>query len=172
MGHPRELGAMGNDETNAIKSTKHKESFVRWQAITIGQLGYAINLILGFATASLGFAFIQVKDITLDVSCWGKVFLTLSILSFLISVIFGIVCVINRLRDFRRTKDIASCREDWQREEVPVTEIDNRLRQRREEVKKLGKWTWRLFYCQIGSFTFGIVLLALALTIIYHARLF
>jgi hypothetical protein len=36
---------------------RHAEgSFVRWQATTLAQLGYAVNLILGFATASLGFA--------------------------------------------------------------------------------------------------------------------
>ena len=32
------------------------EKFVRWQGITIKQLTYAINLILGLSTASLGFA--------------------------------------------------------------------------------------------------------------------
>ena len=30
------------------ESREHKESFVRWQGITIAQLGYVINLLLAF----------------------------------------------------------------------------------------------------------------------------
>lgn len=37
-------------------------SFVRWQAITLTQFGYAVNLILTFAAASLGFALTLVKN--------------------------------------------------------------------------------------------------------------
>ena len=36
------------------QSTKHQESFVRWQGITIAQLGYAVGLLLSIATAMLG----------------------------------------------------------------------------------------------------------------------
>lgn len=37
-------------------------SFVRWQAITIAQLGYAVHLLLGFATAALGFCLVLLRD--------------------------------------------------------------------------------------------------------------
>jgi hypothetical protein len=46
-------------------------SFVRWQAITIAQLGFTSNLILTLAVAALGFALTLVKDSDVIASCCG-----------------------------------------------------------------------------------------------------
>lgn len=149
-----------------------ENSFVRWQSITIDQLGYAVGLILSFATASLGFALSFVKDQNYAPGCWGKALMLTSIASLMLSVGLGLWCVINRLCDFRETRSIARDREDWEREGVSKEEIANRLRARRAETKRLGERTWLLFWWQIGTFAFGVATFTFALGIIYHTKLF
>jgi 4-hydroxybenzoate polyprenyltransferase len=138
------------------------ESFVRWQRITITQLGYAVNLILGFATASLGFALTLLKDKDFTPQHCEKFFFDLSLALLLLSIAFGVWCVINRLRDFRKTKDIAN-----EREELDETE----LTRRRNEVDKLGRCTWRLFLSQLVSFSVGLLALILVFLLISRAKL-
>jgi hypothetical protein len=138
------------------------ESFVRWQGIAITQLGYAVNLILGFATASLGFALTLLKDKDFNPQQCERIFFDSALALLSLSIGFGIWCVINRLRDFRKTKDIANEREE-------LSEIE--LEQRRDEVKKLGTFTWRLFWSQLASFGIGLFALVLVFFSIYRAKL-
>src|SRR5437879_3380280 len=89
-----------------------KGSFVRWQSITINQLTYAVNLILTFSVATLGFqATLLLGDQFKPVS-WQKCIFSLSLVLLLSSIGLGIWCVINRLRDFRATMKTARLRED------------------------------------------------------------
>ena len=152
----------------------HSEgSFVRWQAIAIEQLGYAVGLILSFTGASLGFGLSLLRDPCYAPGCWGKAFMLACFASFLLSLAFGSFCVINRLRDFRKTRSIARDRETWEREKnVPNAEIDARLVIRREETRRLGERSWWLFWWQIGAFSFGVFALVVAFGVIYHSRLF
>jgi hypothetical protein len=53
---------------------QEEDSFVRWQTITITQLGYAVNLTLTLATASLGFTLNVVRDKEYAPTCWAKCF--------------------------------------------------------------------------------------------------
>lgn len=154
------------------KSTMHKESFVRWQGITITQLGYVINLILTFGTAALGFALTLIKDKDFAPQNFAKRLLSGSIALLLVSIIFGIVCVVNRLADFRKTTRIARDREQWKRDGLSDTEIDNQLNSRRQTTKTLGKITWWLFWLQIGAFAFGVLSLSSALMVYYRDKLF
>jgi hypothetical protein len=149
-----------------------EDSYVRWQAIAIDQLGYAAGLILSFATAALGFALALVKDQNYAPNCWGKMAMLTSIASLVLSVGVGLWCVINRLCDFRKTRNIARDREDWEREHVSKDEIDKRLQTRRAETKRLGERTWVLFWWQIGTFAVGVATFTVALAITYHAKLF
>ena len=89
------------------------ESFVRWQSVTIEQLGYSAGLILGLAAASLGFALNIVKDPIYDPGCWCKALMLASLISLILSLAFGVWCVINRLLDFRKTSGVARDRERW-----------------------------------------------------------
>jgi hypothetical protein len=150
----------------------HKESFIRWQSITIQQLGHSINLALVLATASLGFAFNLAKDCDFHTRCWSKTLLSLSLLLLILSVGLGIAGTLNRLCDFRKTTHIAHDREQWTKDGVAEAEIDSRLCLRRSETKRLGDRTWWCFYGQIGTFGVGILLLIFALGIVYHAKLF
>lgn len=143
-----------------------KGSFVRWQSITIGQLTYAINLILGLAVASLGFEVTLLLNSKIDFdACWHKsdflcvvTFFSascLSILALVASIAFGIWAVINRLRDFRATMTAARLREKGK----PNSEIDPY----RALYRRLGRATWRLFWFQIGAFGSGVVLAVLGI---------
>ena len=146
-----------------MRSRAHKESFVRWQGITITQLGYAVNLILGFATASLGFSLTLLKDKDFVLKGWGEALFLLSLLALLLSILFGIWCAINRLHDFRETTQIARDRERLD---------DTLLQQKRDDVDKLGERTWRLFKIQFWSFAAGLVALTVGFMMIYRDRLF
>ena len=145
-------------------------SFVRWQAITITQFGYAVNLMLAFAAASLGFALTLVKDQHFVPGCWGRALLVISALSLIVSLSVGVWCVINRLHSFRTTERIAReriCNEPGQNEE-----LEAELAQRRTKTKNLDRRTWCLLYCQIGTFGFGVLMLVFCFAIAYRAKLF
>jgi hypothetical protein len=146
-----------------MRSKVHKESFVRWQGIAITQLGYAANLILGFATASLGFSLTLLKDKDFVPQGRGKWLFSLSLGALLLSIVFGIWCVINRLRDFRETTQIARDREQLS---------DAELQQRRDDVDKLGKCTWLLFWIQLASFAAGLIALVVVFATLYCDKLF
>ena len=132
-------------------------SFVRWQGNTQAQLGSVIGLILSLTTASLGFAAVLLPKLVGSPQCVASVFVALSLLALLASGAIGIACTINRLCDFRKTTAIARDREKWRSANEP--HIDNRLHDRRAEAASLGKRTWNLFWWQIGTFAFGMLLL-------------
>jgi hypothetical protein len=151
---------------------QHKESFVRWQGISIQQLGYSINLILAFAAAALGFAFNLLKDPCFPTFCWSKTLFSSSLLLIGISVMLGLLCTVNRLCDFRKTTRIARCREQYCRDGKPETEIDSLLDEHRKETKRLGERTWNLFYGQVAAFGLGMLFLLVSLAIVYRTKLF
>jgi hypothetical protein len=147
-------------------------AFVRWQTLTIAQVGYAINLILSLATASLGFSLALVKDKDFGPSFWGKLPIDLSIAFLMISVLAGLICVINRLLDFRKTASIAQDRENWRSQGLPADDVNVKLRERRLVTEKLGVRTWTLFCTQVTTFGLGVTLLMVAFAVVYRTKLF
>ena len=133
-----------------------KGSFVRWQAITIAQLTYSVNLILGFSVAVLGFQMSLLLNEKFHPFRWHKCAFDISIFTLLLSIGFGIWCVINRLRDFRATTKAARLREE--------AKPDEEIQQYRDLYNKLGKMTWLLFWWQIGTFGVGIVFTVLTVS--------
>jgi hypothetical protein len=148
----------------------HRESFARWQSTTIQQLGYSINLVLALSTASLGFAFALARDGDFQGHCWAKTLSSMSLLLFTLSVSLGIAVTLNRLCDFRKTTQIALDRESWLTD--GVSDIDSKLSERRRQVRRLGDWTWRLFYGQVVTFGAAIILLITGLGIAHRSKLF
>lgn len=138
---------------------KKRDSFVRWQKITIDQLGYAVNLILALSTASLGFAVSLIVKKDFALTCGGIIFFFLAILAFLISIALGIWCVINRLCDFRTTAETARRREEYA--------SDQELYLLRAKYRKLGERTWTLFWLQIGLFLYGILTFIASVGVLY-----
>ena len=74
-------------------------------------------------------------------------------LLFLASIGIGILCVVNRLRDFRATMRAARLREDGKSEDE--------IKPYRTLYERLGQRTWRLFWWQIGTFAIGVLLMVL-----------
>jgi hypothetical protein len=139
--------------------------FTRWQSITIAQLGYAINLVLSFSVASLGFALSLAKETAqLASNCWAKHLLLFSIVLILFSIGAGLLCVINRLEDFKKTESIAR---DKERGELPPCEYARR----RAETVELGKRTWRLCFWQIRLFCSGLLALVAGFLTLYYRNL-
>jgi hypothetical protein len=144
-------------------------SFVRWQGIAITQMGYAVNLILTFSTASLGFALTLFKDVKQHY--WGRCFLLLAGLLLMASITIGMWCVLNRLRDFRESTKIAHRRERWDKQGYAKRWIDDRLRCRRNRNRLRGNLSNSLFDWQVASFGFGTLLLVIAFVAVYHDNL-
>jgi hypothetical protein len=133
---------------------KNRESFIRWQGRTIEQFGYALNLILGLSVAALGYELSFLLNKEFDKNCL-QIFCSLISLFFLFfSILFGLWCVVDRLRNFRVTAKVAYKREDG------ASKLD--LQPLRALTEALGKRTWLLFQLHIWAFGIGILFLILA----------
>lgn len=139
-------------------------SFVRWQGTSIKQLGYALNLVLGLCTASLGFAISLLidKDFAFT-SSWGERFYLVALLTFLVSIGLGIWCTINRLLDFRTTSRIARLKQKGG--------SDDELGSLRTKAKVLGSKTWKLFWLQLTTFAFAVLCFVASILLIYRHKL-
>lgn len=135
--------------------------FVRWQTIQITQLGFVLNLVLGFAVAGLGLCVSLVRDANFQPHCCAKFFFILSVTLFMVSVATGIWCSLNRLWDFRITAGIARGR--WTNEELTQKRIEN---------ERLGDRTWVLLYFEISTFILATLSLMCTLALVYRAKLF
>lgn len=146
------------------KNTTTNESFIRWQAITISQLSYVINLIIVISVSALGFCISLLLNTEFSPTDWGKFFFTFSLFMYLLSTGLGILCNIIRLKDYRKTKNIV-----WKREKG-ISEDE--LRCEREEVKKLGNKTWLIFWWQVGLFCVATIMILLSIIITKSDKLF
>ena len=133
-----------------------REAFVRWQGITISQLGQAINLILGFAVATLGFGVTLLLNKEFVPVSWQKCVFLVALISLLVSVGLGIWCIVNRLRDARSTAQVARKRQK--------NGEDSEIQFLRELSDRLGKKTWLIFWWQIGTFGIGVLLVVVGVT--------
>ena len=126
------------------------ESFQRWQKITIDQLGYALNLILTFTVAALGYWFVLLRDTGFVPTSTAKCMMLLALIALGLSAISGLFCIVNRLWDFRGTAQRARGESS--------TNVPGKA-----YLDQLGKITWYLFYSQVVTFALGIVFLAVAI---------
>ena len=130
-----------------------RESLVRWQRLTIDQLSYAQNLLLTLSAA--GLAFIAQLVFLSDTEPASLSLLTCSAMSFVFSVLVGLLGTLSRLLDFRLTAQIALSRHQGGTQ----SERDAK----RIWAKRLSKATWWLFWALLVAFSASIVLLAIAL---------
>lgn len=133
-----------------MNKNEPKGSFIRWQSITIAQLTYAVNLILGLSVATLAFQVTLLLNKDFVPSSWQKCSFSISLLLLLVSVALGLWCVINRLKDFRATTKVARKRENGASE----TELEPL----RNVYRELDKKTWGIFWWQVGTFGAGVLL--------------
>jgi hypothetical protein len=146
-------------------------SFIRWQAITIEQLGYAVGLFLTFSTAALGFVLNLIGRPDYLADSWTRICIVCAGVGLFASLVLGGLCVVNRLQDFRQTQSIARDREILTAEGLTRDQVQQRLKKRRDYTVMLGKRTWSLFWWQIGMFAAGALSLVIGLSLIYGARI-
>jgi hypothetical protein len=134
--------------------------FIRWQATQITQLGFILNLVLGFAVAGLGLWVTLLRDASFQPHHWAKRLFLLSGISLVVSIAVGLWCSLNRLWDFRITAGMA--RGEWSKEELAANQIKSDL---------LGSRTWRLLYGEISAFILGTLFLVATLALVYCSKL-
>lgn len=122
------------------------KSFSKWQDIRIKQLGFANNLILALALGVMGFAIKFIQDENFEPNNIQKSLIWIGGVLTLISILLGILLIINRLEDFRLTANIARKRETGNRKDLIAD---------RESSRKLGKKTWKFFVWQTSTFFIG-----------------
>jgi hypothetical protein len=151
-----ETPAPNSTGTSGQAKEKSWERGTRWQKNTLDQLGYALNLILTFTIAALGYCFVLLKDASFTPSCSAKCAFLFSLGALALSAICGIFCVLTRLWDFRETARRA------RNDPEALT---------KEEVRALGRRTWVFFYIELAAFALGVTALAITLLLTYGRKL-
>ncbi len=152
-----------DEQEKKEKLKSYYERYVRWQQLRIQQLSYVNNLFLGLTTGLLGFL-VTKSNVTFNCNCWIFTIQVLTFLGLTISLITGILLVLNRLKDFRKTTWLVGKRIDkfeLEQNNSGSTEIDsikNNISILKSETDALGKYTWILLQWQIWTFTIGSLL--------------
>jgi hypothetical protein len=128
----------------------------RWRKIAIDQLGYALNLILTFSIAGLGYCFVLLRDKEFILVSSAKCSMILALCMLGISPLFGIFCVLNRLIDFRGT-----ARRACEHPDAPT----------QDELRSLGQVTWWSFYIHLVTFALGVLALGITLLLTFGSKL-
>jgi hypothetical protein len=124
---------------------------------------YAINLILGFGVATLGFQISLLLDNKFQPISWQRCTFLLALILVVASIAFGLWLVINRLKDFRATARTARLREE--------SGPDGDIQGLRNLTEKLGRFSWCLFWWQIGTFFAGIFLTMVSVLVSFIDKL-
>ena len=140
------------------------DPYTRWQGFRIAQLGFCIALFLTFSVGTLGFsANLLVQPWFSTSNRFARISFFCSFLFGAGSVLFGSAACLTRLEDFRKTAQVARHRSK--------SEMAAQVERWRKEYKRLERWTWRLFNCQLIAFGVQATLLIVTLCIAYWPRL-
>lgn len=142
----------------------NNESFIRWQGITISQLGFTTNLIFTIALTEMGLIINAIPKSEFELNSVEKWLFSIGFFLLLASFICGIVINLTRLYDYRLTAQIAKKRDDAS-ETQSVSPM-------RVKTKRLGKWTWGIFWGQILSFAVGNISIVITYLSMYGDKLF
>ncbi len=80
------------------------------------------------------------------------------------TILLCILATFTRLRDFRLTAK--KLRAELHNEDK------EKIKKFKDGAARMGRWTWRLFYCQLPLFATGVVALSIALWQLYCVHLF
>ena len=153
---------MENDCIDCKKNTN--ERFVRWQQITLKELGKVISLFLGIEFATIGFVVTQLTSLNLTCKNYWSVFLMmLGTVLLLINIIMFLYLTLNRLTDFRKTTQKIKAEKD--KNFSLINELDI-------ETKKLGEITWSLFESSLLVFGISEGLIILGFVLKIYSSLF
>ncbi|MEN6453338.1 MAG: hypothetical protein ABFD10_03700 [Prolixibacteraceae bacterium] len=154
-----------------MKIDEHKirmERVVRWDSYRINQFSYTNNLLIGLNLAFLGF-FITQSGFKINCNCFLITLQLLTVLLLLSSFLAGILTVVNRLQDFRKTSELTKKKkmkfehDNNIKSYSDIKTIKSEVNTLHVKTRKLGKLTWILLKCQVWTFfigtTFGIIYL-------------
>jgi len=138
------------------------ERFVRWQTILREHFTFTINLLLTVSIATTGFLLSLLNNTNFIPSGNSqKLFFTTGLIFVLLSVVMGLVVSLNRLNDFRFT----------------LKKINHQLKDINDiaEIKDIvdfsGKFSWIIFYLQVGTLCIGYISLIISFYLIFRIKL-
>src|SRR5438270_1587073 len=135
---------------------KNRHAFNRWRDHAIKQMTAASAVIFGLSSAGLGYVLALLNDTAKRLDLAHNVFFEVFVAALTVSFIAGIVLVINRLDDFRKTSNIVKKRDEndearANNKPIPNPDLDDE----REESGLIGRLTWILFYTQLIGIGIG-----------------
>lgn len=136
----------------------------RYETARREHLGAAINLVFALAAAALGFCGVVIVSKESTFSGPGNYLLVAASVLFSVTILLSVSVTLTRLFDLRITGDKI-------RNERPGR-LGAELKSLEDKMDRLGTVTWRLFYTQLGSFVFGVLLLVFAMWFLYYDKLF
>jgi hypothetical protein len=145
-----------DDGGQAGQRKNEPASALRWQLVTMRQLGYALNLIFTLNVGTIGYWFFLLLDTRFCPPPAGRDFMWVALACLVFSALCGLVCMLNRLADFRGTARRA-------RHDLGAPS--------KGALRLHGRWTWRPFLAQIVGFSLGITALGAALLITAGGKL-
>jgi fumarate reductase subunit D len=142
--------------------SEEKERFIRWHAITLEARGKIIALVLSLSLATIAYAFNLIKD-TNFVHCYSKCFCFLGIITLLVTIVFALFVMMNRLKGFRETTQKIKAEIDGEEKDAIAS-----LKKKYEETDKI---TLHYFQVMIWFFGFGETFVILGLIIEFWSKL-
>jgi hypothetical protein len=143
------------DRSEVSRQDRARQSYLRWQKITLIQLGSVVKLVLTLTGAAIAFG----ADLLVKNGAKGGCFvrwMQWSMAVLLLAAFFGLAVNATRLWDFRWTRRATRIRSRDKKAEA------DELKRCRARHKFWGRLTWRFFCCQFAFFFLGILLLAAA----------
>lgn len=130
-----------------FKSDRNRVAFNRWHDHQVGQLSRVSANVFTLASAGLAYSLSFMGENKLDLLRSNLPTVRLFTVSFGFSFLCAMAFALNRLEDFRRTKNVIRLRDD--------DPSHPELPRRRRALDRIGVATWVLFYLQFGSFCLG-----------------
>lgn len=144
------------EDENAIakRPSEANSNFIRWQETTIGQFGFANNVVLVLTAPSVGFALGRAPASS---GIWECI-LFVGVCVLMLSGVFALLCTYTRLLDFRLTAQIAATKKVVKAKKQggkAVEELRELIRQSRDTCEYLGCRSWLYLERQMLLFGFG-----------------
>lgn len=140
------------------------EALIRWEEVRREHLGGAIALLIALSSASLAFCGSLLTQDSVKLGVGRTPYFLTAVIFFIVALFASLLVMLARLQDVRITADIVRNREKTMEAEYVAL--------LRRSAWSWGKWTWRLFYCQLFTFSVGACFLLYALWRIFQSKLF
>lgn len=141
-----------------------EDKLTQWEDRRREYLGGAITLFLGLSSASIAFCGGLLTQDSVKLGGWRTFFFIAAVFFFVLALLASLIVTFTRLQDARATVDIVR----KQAKGGAAFYLANL----RSNAHRLGALTWRLLYIQAATFFTGAILLLVALSLIFHAKLF